>query len=71
VNAFMLMSILVLCSSFKTMSKRSNVVRCVTAIYICPFQLFITHMLWVSARMIIQEEELRNFAHAFDFQSAY
>jgi hypothetical protein len=51
--------------------KEEYVVHCVTAIYIFPFQLVITHMLWVSARMFIQEKELRNYAHAFEFQSAY
>jgi hypothetical protein len=35
------------------------------------FQLFSTHMLWVYARMFVHERELKNFAHAFDFQSAY
>jgi hypothetical protein len=70
VNAFILVSILVLCSSFKNMSKRSMLSIFYSHIHF-HFQLFSTHMLWVYARMFIQERELKNFAHAFDFQSAY
>jgi hypothetical protein len=51
--------------------KEEYAVHFITAIYTFHFQLFSTHMLWVYARMFVHERELKNFAHAFDFQSAY
>jgi hypothetical protein len=51
--------------------KEEYAVHVFTATHTFHFQLFITHMLWVYARMFVHERELKNFAHAFDFQSAY
>jgi hypothetical protein len=62
VNAFILVSILVVCSSFKNVSKRSMLSVVLQPYTFFIFQLFITHMLWVYAHMFIQKRELKNFA---------
>jgi hypothetical protein len=49
--------------------REGHAVHVFTATHIFHFQLFITHMLWVSAHMLIHERELKNFAYAFGFES--
>jgi hypothetical protein len=70
VNAISLVSILVLYHLIQEHAKEGYAVHFVTAIYTFHFQLFSTHMLWVYARMFIQERELKNYAYAFGFESA-
>jgi hypothetical protein len=69
-NAFTFESILVLYLLIQEHVKEEYAVHFVTAIYTFHFQLFSTHMLWVYAHMFIQERELKNYAHAFGFESA-
>jgi hypothetical protein len=51
--------------------KEEHAVHVLTATHTFHYQLFITHMLWVYARMFVHERELKIFAHACDFQGAY
>jgi hypothetical protein len=70
VNAFMMMSILVLCSSFKNMSKRSMLSMFLQPHILSFSALYYPHALGFSI-YVSTGGELKNFAYAFDFQSAY
>ena len=71
VNAFSFECILSLFHLVQELVREGYVVHVFIATYTLHFQLFSTHMLWVYARMFIQEKELKNYAYAFGFESAY